>query len=124
MHNSDAGSESEDDVEFQTHLQESGNEILHEHTFTSLYEQISKHSDKWSTIASHLGFRQRELRIIQARPLLLSDAPESWLREILAEWLEWAPGDSRGSRDFATLNGLKKALNKAGLRERALSLKA
>ena len=125
LNNSDPGSENEDDVEFQTHLQESGNEILDcEHAFTCLYEQLLKHGDKWSTIASHLGFRQHELRIIQAKPLLLNDAPESWLRTMLSEWLEWAPGDSRGSGDFATLNGLKKALNKAGLRETALSLKA
>ena len=89
-----------------------------------MYEQLSKHSDKWSTIGAHLGFRQRELRIIQAKPLLLNDAPHSWLREMLAEWLEWAPGDSRGSKDFATLNGLKKALNRAGLRETTLSLRS
>ena len=81
--------------------------------FTSLYGQLSKHSDKWSTIGVLLGFKQSELDIIQARPFLLNSAPHSWLSVMLTEWLEWAPGDDRGSVDFATLNRLKKAMNKA-----------
>ena len=34
---------------------------------------------------------------------------------MLAQWLEWAPGDSRGSTSFATLEDLKAALYQAGL---------
>ena len=114
-----------EDVEFLTLLEESGNERLtQKHNFTTLYGQLSKHSHKWSIIGAHLGFQQSELDIIQARPLLLKTAPESWLSAMLVEWMEWAPGDSRGSRDFATLNGLKNAVNKAGLRDIALSLKS
>ena len=105
-------------------VEESGNERLtQKRNFTSLYEQLSKHSHKWSTIGAHLGFLQSELDNIQARPRLFSDAPNSYLRAMIAEWLEWAPGDSRGSGDFATLNDLKKALHKVGLRDNALSLK-
>ena len=120
----DTDSESESDVELQASLHESGNQRLTEKdNFHHLYEQLSKHSDKWSSIGSHLGFLQSELDIIKAKPLLLSEAPNSWLREMLAEWLQWAPGDSQGSRVCATLNALKKALCKAGLRETALSLR-
>ena len=46
---------------------------------------------------------------------LMVDAPKSYLSELLSKWLEWAPGDGRGSKDFATLEGLKDALLKANL---------
>ena len=42
---------------------------------------------------------------------------------MLAQWLQWAPGDSRGSTSFATLEDLKAALNQAGLGAIAYDLK-
>ena len=33
---------------------------------------------------------------------------------MLEEWFQWAPGDARGSQDFATLESLKDAVSKAG----------
>ena len=90
--------------------------------FPTLLEQLTKHSTKWITIGLHLGFRQHELDNIQARPLLLVGAPDSLLRTLLAEWLQWAPGDHRESTCFATLQCLKDALSKAGLGETAHSL--
>ena len=74
-----------------------------------------KHAVKWREIGVHLGFFGRELDNIQAKPLLLSAAPDSWLREMLSIWLEWSPGDGRGSANFATLEDLKRALSDAGL---------
>ena len=38
---------------------------------------------------------------------------------MLAEWLQWTPEDQRGSTNYATLEGLRDALNKAGLLEAA-----
>ena len=80
-----------------------------------LLNQLTKHSTRWREIGLPLGFLPTELDNIQDRPLLLSRAPTSWLRAMLSEWLQWAPGDSRGSTSFATLEGLKTALGKAGL---------
>ena len=80
------------------------------------------HRAKWREIGSLLGFLPNELDNIQARPLLLSNAPNSWLDAMLAEWLQWAQEDSRGSTNFATLEGLREALYKAGLVEAAQSL--
>ena len=34
---------------------------------------------------------------------------------MLEEWIQWAPGDRRGSKSFATIRSLKKALSEAGL---------
>ena len=65
-------------------------------------------------IGTHLGFISGELSNIQARPNLTPDAPLSWLRAMLEEWIQWAPGDSRGSTKFANIKDLKTALREAG----------
>lgn len=33
---------------------------------------------------------------------------------MLGQWQHWAPGDARGSKDRATLETLKRAVDKAG----------
>ena len=80
-----------------------------------LFEQLQNHAARWREIGTNLGFAQGELNIIQASPLLLMGAPRSWLSTLLTQWLEWAPGDGRGSQVFATLEGLKDALRRSGL---------
>ncbi len=97
---------------------------LEEKNHSRLLENLSTHSAKWKEIGSYLGFLPSELEDIQVRPLLLATAPKSFLHEMLAEWLQWAPGDSRGSSDFATLENLGEALNKAGLGDTACSIMA
>ena len=95
---------------------------LTESDMAALYGRLDCHAHQWRDIATHLGFQQTELDIIQARPLLLQGAPQSWLRAILSEWLEWAPNDSRGSSSFATLQALKDALSISGLGATASTL--
>ena len=81
----------------------------------SLLQQISSHAAKWRGIGICLGFTANELDTIQSKPALFTEAPSSWLQEMLAQWLQWAPGDSRGSTSFATLENLRTALSQAGL---------
>ena len=81
----------------------------------SLLQQLSEHFTKWRDIGFKLGFTEGELSTIQASPSLLSDGPRGYLREMLSQWLEWAPDDGRGSADFATLEELKRALRQANL---------
>ena len=80
---------------------------------SSLLQQLSVHAMKWREIGTYLGFRPGELDNICGHSLLIS--PTDWLREMLSQWLQWAPGDSRGSKSFATLEDLKTALYQAGL---------
>ena len=87
-----------------------------------LYTKLHKYSAEWREIGTHLGFDPHELNEIKAKPLLLSNAPKSWLGEMLADWLQWVPGDQRGSTRDATLEGLRGALNKADLPEAAQSI--
>ena len=81
---------------------------------TKLLDVLAVHASKWRVIGTYLGFTQSELEIIQSRPMLLTQAPLSYLNEMLSMWYQWAPGDGRGSEDFATLGALKHALSHAG----------
>ena len=82
---------------------------------TTLISQLGEHAAKWKVIGTYLGFRQGELEIIEGSPLLLTQAPLSYLNKLLSTWYRWAPGDGRGSKDFATLEALKDAVSQAGL---------
>ena len=52
---------------------------------------------------------------IQSSPILIMQAPRSWFEQMLKHWLQWAPGDARGSTGFATKESLREALLKANL---------
>ena len=85
----------------------------------SLFEQLRPHAAKWNEIGTFLGFHQNELRVIEGRPKNFMGAPVSCLSEMLDAWLEWEPGDNRGS---VSLESLKKAVKKAGLGRTAAEL--
>ena len=95
--------------------------LREEHHFI-IFEQLKKHSCDWIDIGTSLGFLPSELRKIQMSPSLFFIGPDGWLSTMLQEWLQWAPGDSRGSKNFATLENLKSALSKAGFGATAHSL--
>ena len=83
---------------------------------------LRSHSHKWKQIGQGLGFTADELSIIEATPTLFTSAPLSYLDAMLSDWQQWAPGDWRGSTDYATLASLKSAVNKAGLGRTAQKL--
>ena len=89
---------------------------------STLLHKLNPHASKWREIGTHLGFRQGELDNIEHKPLLLNEGPKAWLREMLREWLEWAPGDSRGSSSSASIECLKCALDNSGLTQTALEV--
>jgi ankyrin repeat protein/GTPase SAR1 family protein len=90
-------------------------ERLNQHHFSLLIEQLSNYATKWREIGTFLKFKQEELDIIQDKPYLQSSAPISWLSALISNWMQWAPGDSRGSTTYANLEDLKSAVSKAGL---------
>ena len=66
----------------------------------------------WRKLGAGLGFSNQELDQIDRQ----SDATfEGKLNVLLRCWLQWYPGDSRGSTTFATYTQLKTALVNAGL---------
>ena len=88
----------------------------------TLLKQLKQHADKWREIGTYLGFTQGELDYIQAGPLHLSQAPVSWLSEMIRKWLDWAPGDHRGSTQYANLESFQTSIRDAGLEKTAEEL--
>ena len=86
-----------------------------------LINVLKSHAGKWMEIGVHLGFRQGDLQKFAANPLLLANAPLSFLQAMLSEWLQRAPRDNRGS---PSLDSLKSALNKCDLGATASDLAA
>ena len=87
-----------------------------------LLTQLTDNAAKWRDIGTHLGFRQGELDMIESKPSLQHGAPKSLLSAMLADWLEWAPGDQRGSDQVAMLGSLKRAVGMAELGRTAAAL--
>ena len=93
---------------------------VREHRFTQDQECIiltylARYAAQWRAIGTELRFTQYELDNIENMPSLFATAPTSWLHKMLTNWLQWAPKDSRGSINFATVDALIVALVKAGL---------
>ena len=88
---------------------------LYERDYNWICGQLYQYASKWRTIGQGLGFTSAELDTIQASPANFTDAPTSYLYAMFSRWLQWAPGDARGSRDYATLRSLRRAVDRAGL---------
>lgn len=89
----------------------------------SLCEQLRPHARKWKEIGTGLQFSHAELSSIEASPFSLSNAPFSFLSEMLSMWQQFVPRDARGSKNCATLELLRTAVDNAGLGRTARELK-
>ena len=89
---------------------------------SKIIEKLSPYSNKWEEIGERLGFSSLRLQNIKAMPSLFNSAPSSYLRQMLCEWQQWAPGDARGSSSYATLEALVSAVDRAGLGRTAQEL--
>lgn len=76
----------QEQIEHVAKAQDTLSTKLSEEHHSVLFEKLRKHSHKWREIGLFLGFLARELSNIQGRPLLLNDAPNSWLSTMLEEW--------------------------------------
>ena len=73
--------------------------------------ELEDYAAKWREIGGALGFSEGELNNIQANQMLLTQFPPmSYLKEMVSQWLQWAPGDGRGSTSRATKESLVAAL--------------
>lgn len=93
----------------------SGLQRLHDCDLSNIIKKIGVHSNKWEDIGLHLGFKHGDLKNIKGNPTLQHDAPSSFLREMLAEWLQWAPSDGHGHTGYATVQALQVALRRVKL---------
>ena len=91
---------------------------------TKIYAVLKDHAADWRDIGSALGFSEGELNNIQSDQNLLTQSPPmSFLRKMLSQWLQWTPGDGRGSEGYATRESLVAALLKANLGQLAEKIK-
>ena len=96
--------------------------ILNNKDHYILYSHLHIHAAYWGEIGVYLGFFTGELKNIHAQENLYNEGVEGFLREMLSRWLQWAPGDDRGSKYYATLEALKKAVDRAGRGKTAINL--
>ena len=71
-----------------------------------LYDVLNSHAYRWRDIGLYLRLLPSDLDNIQANPLLMQNAPKSWLNEMFRQLLE---------KGGAKLSMLEAALNKTGL---------
>ena len=88
---------------------------LGESDHSSIYYKLECHAASWKDIGIALGFSESELNIIENSPSLFMQAPKSFLRKMLSQWLQWAPGDGRGSTVQPSKESLRAALLRANL---------
>ena len=77
-----------------------------------LCERLRPCAAKWKLIAQSLRFTHDEILTIEAHRN--NEGPTSCLDNVIGDWLQWAPGDARGSEHYASLELLKDAVSKAG----------
>ena len=82
---------------------------------SAIYCKLENYAYAWRDIGRALGFTENEMKMIGSNDSLLRESPKSYLREMLSQWLEWGPGDSRGSESYATKESLHCALLRANL---------
>lgn len=87
---------------------------LYDSDLSNILQYIDGHATKWHDIGLHLGFKNGDLRNIKADPTAHNDAPKSHLRNMLVEWLQWAPTDGFG-HGYATVQSLQSALRQSKL---------
>ena len=86
--------------------------VLFNCDYNWICDKLRPHAYLWRTIGLGLGFLAAELNCIEANH---RNDINSSLHTMLDSWLQWAPGDIRGSRDYATVRSLSTAVDKAGL---------
>ena len=89
---------------------------------SDIYKKLKPYAYKWREIARGLRFTPAELENITANPSHSTAAPENYLSTMLSDWLEWAPGDARGSTNYAKMEDLRSAVDRAGLGRTAREL--
>ena len=74
---------------------------------------------EWKVIGDALGFLDSDLSIIQRNPILIQEGPMGYFREMLSQWLKWAPP----YHSWPTIEALEAALQGIGQENVAFQLR-
>ena len=77
-------------------------------------------ASQWRTTGGALGFLDSDLTIIQNSPSLIQEGTTGYVREMLSQWLNWAPPN----HPWPTLEALEAALRSSGHERLALQLRS
>jgi len=80
--------------------------ILAEEDLHILTKILRPAAPQWRTLGLALGFLNYELTTIEVTPLLIPEGVAGYFREMLSQWLKWAPPN----HPSPTLQGLACAL--------------
>ena len=75
---------------------------------------------QWQAIGGALGFLYSDLTIIQQSPLLIPEGSTGYMRQMLSQWLNWAPPN----HPWPTLEALEAALRRSGQESLAFQLRS
>ena len=87
------------------------------HILTSIMKPAAPH---WQAIGGALGILPSDLTIIQQSPLLIPEGPTGYMRQMLSQWLNWAPPN----HSWPTLEALETALRSSGSESLAFQLRS
>ena len=92
--------------------------ILKEEDLAILLDLLKPAATQWQTIGLALGFPNYELNTIQHTPLLIPQGLTGYFKEMMSQWLTWAPQN----HPWPTLEALQLALQRSGHENLAVSL--
>ena len=84
-----------------------------------LTEILRPAAPQWKTVGLALEFPDYELATIEQKPLLIPEGPPGYFREMLSQWLKWAPPN----HSLPTLESLAPALQSSGHEDLAVKLR-
>ena len=87
-----------------------GDIVLTEEDLAILLDWLKPATPQWKAVGLALGFLDHELTIIERTPLLIPEGLTGYFREMLSQWLKWAPPN----HSWPTLKALQPALQSCG----------
>ena len=95
-----------------------GDQMLTEQNLHILTEILKPAAPQWKTIGLALGFLDYELNTIEQKPPLITEGLPGYFREMLNQWLKWAPPN----HSSPTLENLALVLRRSGHENLAVTL--
>jgi len=97
-----------------------GGVILTEKDLYGLTDILRAAAPKWREIGGTLGILDSDLSNIHHNLGLLLEGPSGYFREMLSQWLKWAPPN----HDWPTVEALTLALQRNGHEDLAANLRS
>lgn len=92
--------------------------LLDDKDISELMELCGDYAFRWNDIGLQLGFLNPQLHVIQSNPLLLINAPKSYLQELLSQWVQWPTKKHPEKPSLRVLCSALKAIGLGALSEK------